>query len=268
MSNNNDATSNLRAFLKQIWGGIGFVMGVVTSLLGLIKLARGDLGLFTLTLLVVGILALWLTCIYYVWFWKPEKDDSSSQSPQFLRRFLRRFQVTPSPEEQVQAQQIKEQRRKTVRLLARLGLFVIPILTVVGVAIYQYYISLPPKDFIILVAKFDGPKPQEYRVTETIVENLENATEQYSHVKIKALDKSFEDTDTAKEGRKTKKVVPISVNFEILQPTPKFPELEPEAKGKFQAPAVAQLESFKLQTRLSQEMAYLSLFPHIPHFIM
>ena len=99
MSDNKSATSDILAFLKPIWGGISFILGLITALLGFIKLAKGDLGLFTLTLLVVGILALWLTCVYYVWFWKPERDDPSSSSPQFWRRFLRPFQVTPSPEE-------------------------------------------------------------------------------------------------------------------------------------------------------------------------
>ncbi|MGK7949257.1 MAG: tetratricopeptide repeat protein, partial [Xenococcaceae cyanobacterium] len=272
MSNSNDDNRNLGAFLKEIWGGTSLIIAIVTSLLGFIQLARGDLGLFTLTLLGVAIFALWLTCLYYARFWKPEKDDPSPQSPKFWHRFLPRFQGKPSPEQPVQAQQVKERRRKKIRRLAKLGLFVIPLLIVTGFAGWQYYQSLPSKDFIILVAKFDGP--QDYLVTDAIIKNLEIATEEYSHVKIEPLEKSLNNSDRAKkEGklqkaaiviwgkyRKTKEVVPISVNFEILEPHPQFPKLGPVAKGKFQTPAVAQLESFELQTRLSQEMAYLSLF--------
>ena len=54
--------------------------------------------------------------------------------------------------------------------------------------------------------------------------------------------------------------MPISVNFELLNSSPELPKLGHEARGQVQTLAVAQLESFKLQTRLSQEMTYLSLF--------
>jgi hypothetical protein len=153
-----------------------------------------------------------------------------------------------------------------------LGFCVIPILTVAGFISWQYSPSLTAKDFIILVAKFKAPQPENYLVTETIVENLENATKDYSHVRIKTLDKSFEDTNTAKkegkqkkaviviwgEYRKIRKDVCVDINFEIVKPPFKFPE--PEAKEKTQVIAVEQPESCVLQTRLSQEMAYLSLF--------
>ncbi len=262
MSDNSGTSNNLGKFLNQIWGGISFVIGVVTCLLGLIQVAKGDLGLFTLILLLVGISALFLACVYYVWFWKPESED---ESPKIL---------IPDSDKAIKVQQVKQKRRKRIRRLARLGLFVIPILMVAGFLGWQYNLSLPPKDFIILVAKFDGPEPQEYRITETIIENLENATEEYSPVKIKTLEKSLNNSDNAKkEGKrqkaaiviwgwygKTAEKVPISVNFQILKSLPDLPELQPEARGQVQTLAVAQLESFQLQTRLSQEMTYLSLF--------
>ena len=262
MSNNHNANSNVGGFLHKIWGGISFVIGVVTSLLGWIKIAQGDLGLFTIILLAVGISALFLASIYYVWLWKPESED---RSPEIW---------IPDSDKKIKTLQVKQRRRKKVRLLARLGLFIIPILTVAGIAGRVYYISLPTQDFIILLAKFDGPKSQEYCVTKTIFENLENATEEYSDVKITELEKSINNSDYAKKVGKqqkaaiviwgwygmTKKIVPISVNFEILKSLPELPQLRAEARGKVLSLEIAQLESFKLQTRLSQEMAYLSLF--------
>ena len=77
MSGNSGTSNNLGKFLNQIWGGISFVIGVVTCLLGLVNVAKGDLGLFTLILLLVGISTLFLACVYYVWFWKPESEDES-----------------------------------------------------------------------------------------------------------------------------------------------------------------------------------------------
>ena len=52
----------------------------------------------------------------------------------------------------------------------------------------------------------------------------------------------------------------LSVNFEVLRPSPKLPEFGPTAKGELRVMALSELESFTLQTNLSSELAYLSLF--------
>ncbi len=265
MSNNNGASNNLIAFLSQIWGGISFVIGVVTCLLGWIQVAQGDLGLFTLILLGVGISALFLACVYYVWFWKPESEDRS------------RAILIPDSRERVSAQQKKERRRKKarLRLLARLGLFIIPILTVVGIAGWQYYMSLPTQDFIILVANFEASESQDELVTPVIFQSLEREMTDYGDdVKVEKLGKPLTSIKAAKqegtlqkaaiviwgEYQRLDKIVPISVNFEILKPTSEFPQLGESVQGKYQPFAIAELNSFELQTRLSQEMTYLSLF--------
>ena len=241
-----------------------FFAGIVSAVLGYIKLAEENSGLFTLVLIGVGICLLLLICIYYVWFWKPETEDGKSVI------FLPNFR---NP---VESQGVKEKRRKRVRLFARLGLVIIlviiPFLVWAGFAIYDYRVKLPPKDFIILVADFDGPKPKEYRVTETIIENLANATEEYSHVKIEPLKKSISNSDQAKKEGKLKKAevviwgwygrteekVPISVKFRLLKSPPELPELGIEAKEQVRTLSVAQLENLELHTRLSEEMNYLS----------
>ena len=116
-------------------------------------------------------------------------------------------------------------------------------------------------------------------MTETIRKNLENATEPYADTKVKLLGKVIKDTPeqggrevAREEGKKrkaaiviwgwygkTKDTVPISVNFEILKPPKKLPELGKEMKGQVQTAGIAELESFKVQTRLSNQMAYLTL---------
>jgi hypothetical protein len=151
-----------------------------------------------------------------------------------------------------------------------------PIVGFSGYKGWEYFQSLPPKDILVLVAKFDGSDPQKYRVTETIVEKLEEATKQYTDVKIQPSDKSINQSDAAKtEGKKRKasiviwgwyghtgEVIPLSVNFEVLRTLTDFPELGETAKGTPQQAAIAELvgAGLPLQTRLSNEMSYLSLF--------
>ncbi len=262
MSKNKSTTRKIVAFLKQLWGGISFVLGFIALLLGFIELVKANLGQSTIILLSVGIGFLWLSCIYHIWFWKPKLKDKSIRT------------VNRSFDKYVKVQKAKQRRIKTVRRLAILGLFTIPLLTIAGFNGWNYYQSLPPKNFIILVAKFEGSQAQNYPVTEMIVENLEDATKEYSRVKIESLDKSFQDANTAREQgkqkkaaiviwggyEKTKEPLPINVNFEVLKPPSQSPKLERKAQVKIQTLTVAELESFKLQTRLSQEMPYLSLF--------
>ena len=78
MSDKNNSTNGLIAFLKQVWVGITGIIGVVSAVLGYIKLAEGNLGLFTLILLAVSVGCLYLSCFYYLFFWQPKKKVSSS----------------------------------------------------------------------------------------------------------------------------------------------------------------------------------------------
>jgi tetratricopeptide (TPR) repeat protein len=105
---------------------------------------------------------------------------------------------------------------------------------------------------------------------------LENAVEEYSDVRVKALGKVItrkEGSEVAREeGKKrkaaiviwgwygkTKDTIPISTNFELLTPPKYFPDLGDEASGQLRTAPAAELESFKIQTCLSQEMTYLTL---------
>ncbi|MEL7408016.1 MAG: tetratricopeptide repeat protein, partial [Cyanobacteria bacterium J06558_2] len=140
--------------------------------------------------------------------------------------------------------------------------------------IYRHHVQSPAKNFIILVAKFEDSNSKDYSVTQEIFSHLEREMNSYSDVKVEKLDKSLLSIRAAREEGKRKKaaiviwgrypiigkIVPFSVNFEILNQPPEFPELEPAVKGQSQPKAIDQLTSFKLQTTLSQEMTYLSFF--------
>ena len=159
------------------------------------------------------------------------------------------------------------------------------IVLVVGISlglVYGYLVfkhikqKRPSKKVTILVADFDGPEPEHYGVTESVFNNLRLALEPYDDVQIKALGRSITEVEGSavahSEGEKNKativiwgwyrtpgKVVPMSVNFEVLRPPKQLPELGSEVKGQRQMISVAELRDFTLQTRLSEDMAYLSL---------
>ncbi|HBE57407.1 MAG TPA: hypothetical protein DEG17_27425 [Cyanobacteria bacterium UBA11149] len=128
----------------------------------------------------------------------------------------------------------------------------------------------------ILVADFEGPEPQNYRVTETLLQEIREKTGEYQDVQVVSLGKAI----TEKEGKdvarqvgkekqadiviwgwygKTKDKVPLSVHFELLNKPDVLPKLGSEADGKLRTLSVATLESFEMQVNLAQELSYLSL---------
>ena len=274
MSGNNTGSGGLWAFIKKVWGGVVFVFAVVSTVLNYIKLAEGHSNSFTWVLFGVSIFLLFLIFVFYSFFWKPELQDGDQQEDKSSPAL-----ILPNSPKPVAAQPEKEQLRKVrfrkrVRLLARLGLLIIPFLVWAGFKIHRYHVELPSEDFIILVANFEGAGSEDYLVTQEIFQNLEREMESYEKVKVERLDKYLTSIkDAMQEGKQKKaaiviwgnykiidKIVPISVNFEILKDSSQFPELGEEVRGETQPVAIAQLNSFKLQTRLSQEMTYLSLF--------
>jgi tetratricopeptide (TPR) repeat protein len=250
----NGSSSGLPGFLQRISGWITAVIGFLTGLIGFIKLVQGDVGLVTKVLLTFGIVVLWLTCAYF--YWKPAPK-------------VRTAGFTPPT---------SSKQRKRVRRLALAGMFAIPIVTATGFYGWQQYQSRPSDQIVVLVAEFKSLQPEEnYAVTESIIKQLRLATRKYSDVKIQPLKKPIPEQEGSevarKEGKKIKASiviwgwygtkgdkVPVSANFEVLKPPKHLPQLGQTASGMVQTPAIAELKSFTLQTRLSKEMAYLSLF--------
>ncbi|MEL7407967.1 MAG: tetratricopeptide repeat protein [Cyanobacteria bacterium J06558_2] len=267
MGDNGNSSGGLVAFFQRVWAGVVGVFGVVSAILGYIELAEGNLGLLPLVLLGVGVAGLFLSCFYYAFIWKPELGDGQSAGSLII--------TPPGSNQPVLSQGKKEKHRKRIRWIARFGLLIVPLLVWGGYKVYQYQVNLPPTDFKILVANFEGSDAKNHRVTQEIFRNLEREMEPYGdEVKVKRLNKSLGSIKEAKNAGKSQKaaiviwgdyqvmddIVPISVNFEILKDTTNFPKLGESVKGKTQPAQLSELTSFNLQTNLSQEMTYLSLF--------
>jgi tetratricopeptide (TPR) repeat protein len=215
----------------------------------LVKLAQGDTGLVTIALLAVGLVVSILICAYVAFSRKPSPIVSGRQVLRYDDRHRR---------------------------WALAGLILIFIVTAGGIGYHFYRQYRPPDKIILLVADFDGPDPQKYRVSETVLTRLRAALEPYPDVRVEALGRAIteaEGSDAARaEGEKhkaaiviwgwygaTAETVPLSVHFELLRPPKHMPELGSEAKGDVRTLSIAELEQFTLQTNLSAELAYVSL---------
>ena len=254
------------SWLQRSSGWATAVIVFISSVIGFVQLIQGNADLATWVVLGLGVVFVWGYCLYLARFWQPEKQD----------RALAGIQPNPTPEQE-SAQARKVRKRKTVRWLAIAGSLAIPLLVITGYFGWQHVQSLPSRTVTILVADFEGPDPQNYRVTETILTKLRDATAEYDDVKVLALKETITEQlgsefakDEAERRKasiviwgwygKTADTVPISVNFEVLQRAESLPEFTETTNGAVQTFAVAELESFQLQTRLSSEMTYLTLF--------
>ena len=242
---------------------ISIALYLMLLITGFVLLWRDGAEFVPLLLLILGSGFLSLTCFYYAWFWKPELQDRSPP-----------IAAGSATEEQVKKQRTKQRSRQQIRRLAIVGFFLIPLLTCGG---FLGWRSLPPPKVLVLVANFDGVEQQNYQVTENILRNLRNATESYADVKVQALNQTITEQQGSEvarvEGERKKAAiviwgdygatpdhVQISTHFEVLKPPAHFPKLEKAVSGEAQTLAIAELNSFKLQTRLSEEMSYLTLF--------
>ncbi len=243
--NNRNWLESMKKFPGLITGFIAFVTAVV----GFVKLWQGDTGLVTIVLLAIGVGGGTLGCAYLAFKRTPPLVEGGQGTWQYPR----------------------------CRPWALAGLVIIPLLTASGVGYHLYQQARPPTKVILLVADFDGPEPQKYRVTETVLTRLRAALEPYDDVQVETLGRAITEAEgsaTARaEGEKRKaaiviwgwygataEAVPLSVHFEVLRPPEHMPGVCPAAKGQVRTMAIAELESFTLQPRLSAEMAYLSLF--------
>jgi tetratricopeptide (TPR) repeat protein len=216
---------------------------------GLVRLLQADVDLWTWLLLLSGGGLLWLWGVYRLWFQQkgsalPSSDNASSRHT-----------------------------NDKGRLFALASVLVIPLVSGAG---YFAWKSIPPSKVLILVAEFDGRNPQDYRLGENILTKLRLAAQHYPTIEVRSLPVTINEGQGSSVARDlgsqkkasiviwgrygvTSQVVQLAVHFEILRPLQIQLELGQQTEGQPRTFPVAELHSFKLQTNLSDEMAYLSL---------
>ena len=267
MSKDNQKDDGFGTLLVQLRTPIICVITLVSTVVAFINLIQDNTGLVTGVLIVLGITLIWLACFYFARLWKPENNDGKTG-----------LILPESNDKQVKRQSETVRQRKGIRGIAIVGLVLVPLLAVGGYGTWVYVQGLPD-EVIVLVAEFDGPDMQNYRVTETILSQLRNATESYDNVQVLMLEDAITEREGSEKARmiaKQKKAdiviwgwyglatntAHISTFFEISKPPKHLPDLGDNAtvNGVIQTFDIAELDSFSLQTRLSTEMSYLTLF--------
>ena len=151
-------------FIRKLPGWITGIIAFVTAIVGFIKLWQGDTGLVTIVLLFVGVVGGLGGCAYVVFKRTPSSVVGGGLSWQYPR--WRRWALA--------------------------GLVIILLLAVSGLGYHLYLQYRPPDKVIILVADFDGPKPEHYGVTVGVLNNLRQAlkplaTEEHGARKVEIL---------------------------------------------------------------------------------
>jgi len=122
----------------------------------------------TLLLLILGSVPLCLTGVYYAWFWKPKEDKQT-------QRFRR---------------------------LVVVACVAVPLMTWGSFFVWS---ALPPPQVLVLVANFANSQNADYRdnwrVTESILKNLQNAAKPYTDVKVQTLDQTITAQDGSEDAR-------------------------------------------------------------------
>lgn len=156
------------------------------------------------------------------------------------------------------------------RRLALLGLFIISIVLIVTPTIWlRYEARVNANTITVLVTQFDSPDEDKYRITKNIYSSLEKASRDYSEIKIKRYEDKIESSQSAQKigakrnadvviwgwYAKTEEKVQIEANFENIGGNES--NTVPVDKHMQNLP-IAELDSLKVQTELSEDMTYLS----------
>lgn len=237
--------------VSRVAGYITVLIGFVTSLITFRKVLEGNVALVTLIVLGLGLVVLWGS-FFYIYFGAVK----ISQSPGFINK--------KSRTEPVYTQK--------VRYAAVIGIILLPSVAFLSYSNWRYYQDLPSNKLIILIADFDGPDTQKYRVTETIVEQLREAIKEYKDLEVKTLKESISAQQGSEIARaramenkaaiavwgwyaKTDERALVTIHFEIIKQAGYFVE-DVEKKETLRTDAKA-LESFAFQEDLSHRMSHL-----------
>ncbi len=236
---------------KQLWAPIaGFIGGVI--LIGkFIELWKGDQTTYTWATAISGFLVLLLALIWV--------GFSQSDRPNRL--------ILPNEHK------IFQPRYPSLFRFARFSLLLLVFLSLgAGFLLFQQTHNLKHK-VVVLVTNFEGPDPQNYRVTEIIWENLVSALQGYDDVQLILLENtSIKSIEEAKlVGDKydativirgwyavTNESVRVAAHFDILRQ----PEIVPPSfrnNEGIKSYGIGEIQNFIVQDQLSEEMTYLSL---------
>ncbi len=161
MSNDN----SLPKPIAMIIGITTSIITFITAIVGFILLWKGNEKVVSAVVLAVGILGLWSSFFYIRFSSEGIKSKRKGKSGFAFSEASRRF--------------------------ALFGIYLLPLLSIIGLGVFNYNNNKPTSDITILLADFDGPEPQKYGVTQFLVENIRKSTENLEDVNIIVLNQSI-----------------------------------------------------------------------------
>jgi hypothetical protein len=252
-SNENDG---LLGFIKKIPGQISSIIAFFTLVVGAILGLTNWLGGNTITaihIVLIAFLLIFWEITLYIYFRKTVVHKYS-----------------PRHGKQVHKQHLFSKRK---RYLALATAIITTGLCATGMFYWRQVTNRPTNKIIILVADFQSLDGQNYGVTEKIIEQLRDAVKPFPSIEIQGLKQTIVVQDGSAAARvianekkaaillwggyrKMQENVWITTHIEILQ-KPHSLRLKRE-KEELILP-VRGIESFQIQTQLSQEITYLVL---------
>lgn len=240
---------------KTMFGWIAAIAGVLTSIVGFVLFWQGNKEIVSTVSLATGGISLWASCFYVRLARKHRTKKQNLQNK--LGDYL---------------------YSKQLRNIAYVGIFAVPIFALIGISGYSWIKNQPSNKTIILVANFDGPDPEIYRVTDFVLEKLSEATQDYPYIKIVPL----QQTITVQQGSEfarnlgqdkkakivvwgwygvTGKSVHVSTHFETLG----IPSLASGADknssdSNENTRPLIEAETFEFQSGLSESISATALF--------
>lgn len=255
-------TVDLKSIAKDIV--VSIVTGLGSITFGAIRFwAQCDTGLFTILLLVLGFALLWGS-FFYVRFRKREKQERLSVDDlPWGKRGVKRV----------------HQYSERARRLALIGIVAVPLLAAGYFVVSNYLIKdTPPDKFVILIADFEGPKPEDYQIRDVLqngnngVGGLNEVANDYSADLLVKYTCAIKGSESALRIGKdhnaslvlwggyslNDETVRITVHFDMLRLPPDVPPVKPNRKRPRSLPK-ADLSQFVIQTDLLKELKYLGL---------
>lgn len=229
------------------------VVGILEILLGWHKFFEHGMSGLLKFLGVVAALALWILC-FRIFTARISTIIQESKIPKYSRR------------------------------IRRCALVILIVISTIPIGIYVATL-IPPKEFLILVADFDGPHPENYRVTDILLLELRRVFQNERNIRIGTLDESITEKLGSKRAREvgagryasmvlwgwyavneskeenhehSSQVLDqgalVTVHVEIIRGSRLF-----EHKAKSFNTALSELTTFKTQFELGREMSSLAM---------
>ncbi len=154
VSSNRDHRKIFVEFLKKWWSAVFGILGAGAIFKDFLELLYGNHSILTWLTFSLGILTIIVWLLYVRFMRVPSTIEIPNRPSQ--RRYVSLF---------------SDSERKS----AGIALIIIVVLSLFATSYFLYQRHLLGKKFIVAIASFEGPNPEEFAVTNTILDELDKS---------------------------------------------------------------------------------------------